>query len=118
MGLRVGLAGHPAILHYSVRTGDVRQIPSPNLPLAILPAESFGSSEIRAEHGDIFVLYTDGLLEVANATGEEFGLDRLQTALQKHSKEPLDRICQSLQESVAQHGEQSDDQSLLLIQRL
>ena len=117
-GLRVGLAGHPAILHYSVRSDDVRQITSPNLPLAILPAESFESSEIGAEHGDIFVLYTDGLLEVANAAGEEFGLDRLQTALQKHNKEPLDRICQSLQEIVAQHGEQSDDQSVLLIQRL
>lgn len=88
------------------------------MPLGVLPSADFVSSEIRGEDGDTFALYTDGLLEVANAAGQEFGLKRLQVELQKHGKEPLDVICRSLQESVARHGAQFDDQSLLLIRKL
>ena len=88
------------------------------MPLGILPSGDFESSEIRAEQGDVFALYTDGFLEQANASGEEFGLTRFQDELQKHGREPLQEICRSLQESVARHGTQFDDQSILLIRRL
>jgi hypothetical protein len=116
-GLRVGLAGHPAILHFSARTNEVTRLECPNMPLGILPSGDFASSEVRTEPGDVFALYTDGFLEPANAAGEEFGLTRLQAEFQKHGKEPLGVICQSLQESVAKHGRQFDDQSLFLIRK-
>jgi hypothetical protein len=116
--LRVGLAGHPAILHFSARTNKVTRLEGPNMPLGILPSADFVTSEIQPESGDVFALYTDGLLEVANAAGEEFGLASLQAVLQKHGKDPLEVICRSLQESVARHGPQFDDQSLLLIRQL
>jgi hypothetical protein len=116
--LQVGLAGHPAVLQFSPRTKEVRQWECPNMPLGILPSGEFVSSEIRAEPGDIFVLYTDGLLETANAKGEEFGIKRLEAALQKSGTEPLEAICRSVQENVARHGGQFDDQSLLLIRQL
>jgi hypothetical protein len=117
-GLRVGLAGHPAILHFSANTKEVRQLECPNMPLGILPSGDFASSEIRTEPGDVLALYTDGFLEPANAAGEEFGLARLQAEFQKHGREPLDTICRSLQESVARHGAQFDDQSLFLIRKI
>jgi serine phosphatase RsbU (regulator of sigma subunit) len=116
-GLKVGLAGHPAILHFSARTNAVTQLECPNMPLGILPEGDFASTEVHAEQDDVFALYTDGFLEPANAAGEEFGIARLQGEFQKHGKEPLDAICRSLQESVARHGAQFDDQSLLLIRK-
>jgi Stage II sporulation protein E (SpoIIE) len=117
-GLRVGLAGHPAILHFTAATNTVTQLECPNMPLGILPTGDFSSSEIQAQPGDVFALYTDGLLEPANAAGEEFGMARLQAELQKHGNEPLAAISKSIQESVARHGAQFDDQSLLLIRKL
>jgi hypothetical protein len=117
-GLRIGLAGHPAILHFSARSNQITQLECPNMPLGILPSGDFESSEIRAEQGDVFALYTDGFLEQADAAGEEFGLTRFQDEFQKHGREPLEAICRSLQESVARHGTQFDDQSILLIRRL
>jgi sigma-B regulation protein RsbU (phosphoserine phosphatase) len=117
-GLQVGLAGHPAILHYSARTNEVTLLEGHNLPLGILPSAEFASSEIRPEAGDVFAMYTDGFLETANAAGEEFGLTRLSEEVQKHCKEPLDALFLSIQKSVARHGRQFDDQSLLLIRRL
>jgi sigma-B regulation protein RsbU (phosphoserine phosphatase) len=117
-GLRIGLAGHPAILHFSARSNQISQLECPNMPLGILPSGDFESSEIRAEQGDVFALYTDGFLEQANAAGEEFGLARFQDEFLKHGRESLEAICRSLQESVAHHGTQFDDQSILLIRRL
>jgi len=63
-------------------------------------------------------LYTDGLLETANAAGEEFGMERLVAELRNCSGEPLAEICRMVQERVAKHGSQFDDQSLLLIRRM
>jgi hypothetical protein len=117
-GLRVGLAGHPAILHFSARTNAVTQLECPNMPLGILPSGDFESSAVRVEPGDVFALYTDGFLEPANAAGEEFGIARLQGEFQKHGMDRLEVICRSLQESVARHGAQFDDQSLFLIRKL
>jgi len=117
-GLEVGLAGHPAILHFSARTGQVTQLDSPNMPLGILPSVDFAVSQIPTEPGDVFALYTDGFLEPTNAAGEEFGLPRFQSAFQKCANQPLNAICQSLQQTVSRHGPQFDDQSLLLIRRL
>ena len=117
-GLLVGLAGHPAILRFSAGTGEVEQLHCPNMPLGILPSGDFASSAVRVEPRDVFALYTDGFLEPANAAGEEFGLARLQAEFQKHGREPLDAIWRSLQQSVARHGAQFDDQSLFLIRKL
>jgi hypothetical protein len=116
--VRVGLAGHPAILQFCARSNEVKKWECPNMPLGIIPQGDFVSEEIPAESGDLFALYTDGLLETANAAGEEFGMKRLEAELQKHGKQPLEAICRSVQESVARHGAQFDDQSLLLIRHL
>lgn len=113
-----GLAGHPAILQYSPRTNAVTELECPNMPLGIVPEGEFATSEVAAESGTLFALYTDGLLETTNAAGEEFGVARLKAELQKHGREPLAEICRSIQQSVARHGGQADDQSILLVRRI
>jgi hypothetical protein len=115
--LRIGLAGHPAILRFSAGTGVVTELECPNMPLGILPVGEFASSEIRAEPGDVFALYTDGFVETANRAGVEFGGARFAAEFQKRGGEPLEIIYRSLQESVARYGAQFDDQSLLLIRK-
>lgn len=116
--LRVGLAGHPSILRFCARTNEVTEFECPNMPLGIIPSGEFATSEATVESGTLFALYTDGLLETANKAGEEFGIRRLKAELQKHGKKPLDSICRSIQESVARHGGQFDDQSILLIRKI
>lgn len=113
----LGLAGHPAILQFCARSNEVKKWESPNLPLGILPEGEFLSSEAIVEPGDVFALYTDGLLETTNSAGEEFGVERLAVELRKHGKQPLEAISRSIRESVAQHGAQFDDQSLLLLRQ-
>lgn len=115
--LHVGLAGHPPILQFSPGKNEVTELVSPNVPLGILPQAEFATSEVLAESGTLFVLYTDGFLEIANAEGEEFGGERLRAELQRHAREPLGDIYRSLTESINRHGVQFDDQSILLIRK-
>jgi sigma-B regulation protein RsbU (phosphoserine phosphatase) len=114
----IGLAGHPPILHFSAKANTIHTRDGPNMPLGILPEGDFPSSTIESQPGDIFALYTDGFVEAANPAGEEFGLQRLQSELQKHAREPLATIATALRSAVNAHGPQFDDQSLLLIRHL
>jgi hypothetical protein len=116
--LRLGVSGHPAILHFSPRNNEVTQYEAANMPLGILPEGEFASTAIEAEPGSLFALYTDGFVECANAAGEEFGVQRLQSEFQKNGNKPLADIHTALVASLRKHGLQFDDQSLLLIRRL
>ena len=117
-GLRVGLAGHPSVLRFSGTNAEVTEIECPNMPLGIVPEGAFTISGAEAESGTLFALYTDGFLEAANKAGEEFGVRRLIGEIQKHGRKPLAEICDEIKASVARHGAQFDDQSLLLVRRV
>jgi Stage II sporulation protein E (SpoIIE) len=117
-GLRLGVSGHPAILHFSARTNEVTQYQASNMPLGILPEGEFASDVVPSETGSLFALYTDGFVECANAAGEEFGIQRLQAEFQKNGNKPLAEIHTALVASLRRHGVQFDDQSLLLIRQV
>ena len=117
-GLRVGLAGHPSVLRFGGGTGEVTEIECPNMPLGIVPEGAFTISSAEAESGTMFALYTDGFLEATNKRGEEFGVKRLIGELKEHGRKPLAQICDEIKTSVARHGAQFDDQSLLLVRRV
>ena len=117
-GLRLGVSGHPAILYFCGRTKDVTQYQASNMPLGILPEGDFASVTVQSEPGSLFALYTDGFVECANAAGEEFGIQRLQSEFQKNATKPLAEIHTDLVAALRKHGLQFDDQSLLLIRQL
>ncbi|HEV3083426.1 MAG TPA: GAF domain-containing SpoIIE family protein phosphatase [Gemmataceae bacterium] len=76
---RYASAGHPSP---RLRSGNViHALEAPaGLPLAILPEDSWSEREILLTPGDILLLFTDGVVEGANAVGEPFGLARLDDA--------------------------------------
>jgi serine phosphatase RsbU (regulator of sigma subunit) len=73
-------------------------------------------AEVHLAPGDVLVLYTDGVTEAANKTGEEFGEDRLLDVLRARIKcDPaslLDDIVQAVQQFAC--GEQVDDITLVV----
>ena len=81
---RYASAGHPSPFVANRKTGDVRQlIPmlQRNPALGILPRAKYDQWEEPVKAGDVFVLFTDGVHEAYNETGEEFGLTRLQDVI-------------------------------------
>lgn len=67
------------------------------------------------------MLYTDGLPESKNATGEEFGLARCKQFLESHPRLPVPTLADELLKEIARWAarssgsSQDDDMTLIII---
>jgi hypothetical protein len=109
------VAGHLPILHYRARSRDTAWLSMEQFPLGLMPGGRYGSERVAYWQGDVFLMLTDGISEVANAKDEEFGLSAVEHLLAENAAEPLPSIWQVIMNKVHQHGAQQDDQTLLLI---
>lgn len=74
--------------------------------------------EIALKHGDLIVLYTDGITEAMNTENEMFGDDRLQRIFDDNHRASLAETRDLILQSVQQYstGEnQQDDMTLVLV---
>lgn len=85
---RYAAAGHPDPLHVRPAAGIVRPLNARGFLLGIMPDEIYTEREVRLEHGDRVVFYTDGLIEARNEIGEMFEASRLTRCLAAHGGEP------------------------------
>src|SRR5437667_6611800 len=109
------LAGHVPILHYRHRSHDTVQLAMEQFPLGLILGGRYASQRVSYSPGDVFLMLTDGITEVASERDEEFGLARLEQLLSQEAAQPLSRIWELVMDGVKQHGMQQDDQSLLLL---
>lgn len=68
--------------------------------------------------GDLLALYTDGITEAANASGEEFGRERMVTTFTGQENTPLARVVEKLNRYLRQFSalaSRNDDRTLLLV---
>jgi sigma-B regulation protein RsbU (phosphoserine phosphatase) len=85
------------------------------LPLGIVPGPHFTATVVPCLPGEKWVLFSDGINEGRNSTGEEYGLDRLRASLGSgHASDTLDRAWNEWEDFVdSEH--QHDDACLALI---
>ena len=70
--------------------------------------------------GDVLVLYTDGVTETENATGEQFGEEGLESLIHACHGCSAETIVERIREAVDRHGDGSagDDMTLIVVRRL
>jgi phosphoserine phosphatase RsbU/P len=114
---RYSAAGHPPLLHW--RGGKVVRIESNGLLLGVLPDADYPIYEMAIQEGDRFLLYTDGVSEPENGSGEAFGENRLDQVVSGHPlSAPADLLEQLLSEIrhwQPASAEQKDDITLVAI---
>ena len=113
--LRVWNGGMPACLVRSARDGEIRQIPSRDLPLGAVPGVNLALAieVLPVASGDRVWCFSDGLPETHCTTGELYGIER---AVQLLSSTPPDAGFDALLRSVEEfrgHDPFSDDVSLI-----
>ena len=83
-------AGHEHILIYHTKTEKVDAIRSGGIALGMIPdvSQIAQEQEIPLEIGDTIVLYSDGITEAKNKTGEMYGLERLAESVRKNGYKP------------------------------
>ena len=72
-------AGHEAPL--LIGAGGLRRLVQGGTVLGPIPTASYEAGEVRLEPGDTLVLYTDGIVERENLTGDLYGPERLESLL-------------------------------------
>ncbi len=115
--LEYSLAGHPAILHYHAATNEISDVSCLNMPLGMFESD-FDSASVECAPHDLFLILTDGLLEVTNPKGEEFTLTGIKPVMLAHASDPLNTIFDAILDAARFHGHAADDQSMLLVRRL
>mgnify|MGYP002860745859 CR=1 FL=1 len=86
------------------------------IPLAALEGMVYLRDEFKMERGEKLFLYTDGVPEATNSSGELFGMERLCDSLKAHSKEDPDSIVKSVRADVDEfvgEADQFDDITML-----
>jgi phosphoserine phosphatase RsbU/P len=117
--VEISNAGHlPPLL---IRSNEVRRIDATGLPLGMFSTEQFSVTEFKMEKGDTLVLYTDGLSEMADSSGREYGTERFPQMLQANaSRSPREIIseCMLELEGLRNSAGVADDLTLMAIQRV
>ena len=109
------LAGNGPILHYHAGSKTISQLAMEQFPLGLFANATFQSGVVRAEPGDILALLTDGLPEVEDSRGEQFGLEKIGEIVARNPEAPLAKLTESLFGEVRRHGPQTDDETLVLV---
>ncbi len=107
-------AGHPGPV--LVRSdGTAKSITAPALPIGMFAKAEYDETAIDLLPGDRVYMYSDGLTEETNPSGDEFGKDRLQAAVAQRQQLTLDDSLDALIGDLrAWHGSDrfSDDLSI------
>ncbi|MGA7459702.1 MAG: fused response regulator/phosphatase [Candidatus Korobacteraceae bacterium] len=109
-------AGHcPPILRR--QNGSIESLGPTRPVLGFMLDEGFHSERLPLAVGDRLLLYTDGVSEAANDSGEEFGHERLTGLVAGPQEESLQQRYAQIMSDVGKHaaGKFTDDATLLLI---
>lgn len=118
-------AGHPPVLLHrrQLEQWEALRVSSgphgANLPLGILPDTVYHLGSARLDPGDRLFLYTDGLLDAPDHSGEPFGWRRLSRVLHDSAHQRLSEVKRSVLAAIRRHtgGElEHDDTTLATIE--
>jgi len=114
-------AGHPPLLVWRKSSGKVTEVLENGIFLGPFHNSTYSAVPLSLEVGDRIILYTDGIVEAGNSSGEEFGMDRFKGMVEENHALPADQFADTLLDGVAHWSEkisgpsQSDDITLLAI---
>ena len=114
--LRLANAGMP--LPLLVRKGQCRPIRAEGIPLGLLEHAQYQEVSVGLESGDLFAMFSDGIVEAANTKYEEFGPRRLENVLRQNFHRSPQEIIDTLFEEVREFEQgrpPRDDQTIVLL---
>lgn len=103
-------------------TGNARFLRSRGMGLGLDSGALFRET-LEIEHvslgpGDIFVFYTDGVVESRDASGEEFGFDRLLASIRRHRHEDAhdlhNAVLRDLDQFLGHNRQYGDDLTMVV----
>jgi serine phosphatase RsbU (regulator of sigma subunit) len=113
----MAMAASPPVLHWHASAEEAQRVHDEQYPVGLLPVSGFRGEPLALAIGDLVAVATDGVLEVCNPAGEEFGIERLEQAIAGNAQGLLDGVAERILASAEAFGKQEDDQTVLLVRR-
>ncbi len=114
--LQVANSGLPRPIY--CHDGKIEIIEATGLPLGLFDDADYDEFSFRAKPGDMFVLFSDGILDASNKAEELFGRERVGEIVAANPKASAEEIVKLIFQAVAEHaaGEEAfDDQTVVAI---
>ena len=108
------LAASPPVVQWHAAPQSISHREEPQFPVGLFSVSEYDGFRLDAASGDLFVVATDGILEVADRSGEEFGVERLNSIIAAAACEPLPQLASKILDAARRFGLQLDDQTILL----
>lgn len=114
--LRVSNSGLPRPIY--CHGGKTSIIEATGLPLGLFDEAEYDEFTFKAKPGDMFVLFSDGILDARNKAGDLFGRGRVEHIVKANCDASADTVVKAIFSAVAEHtaGEEAfDDQTIVVI---
>jgi len=90
-------AGHnPPYLLRGNGAGEIEELAASGTIIGMFPESQYEEAVLQLRSGDVFLVFTDGVPEALNPRDEEFGEDRLKSALRELAQFPVDEMASRL----------------------
>ncbi len=98
--------------------GRVERVETTGLPMGLFPVAAYDEVTYNAHPGDVFVFFSDGLVDAQTRAGELFGRARLQEVVAHQCGSSADDLVMAIFREVTEHAAGSDpfdDQTVVAI---
>ena len=114
--LQVANSGLPRPVY--CHDGKIEIIEATGMPLGLFEDPEYDELSFAAKPGDMFVFFSDGILDATNKKGELFGRTRAEKIIAECSENSADSVVNSLFKAASEHAvgvETFDDQTVVAI---
>ncbi len=114
--LRIANSGLPRPIF--CHDGKLECIEATGLPLGLFEQADYDEFTYHAKPGDLFVFFSDGILDAANADGHLFGRHRLEEVITQNCGRPACEMVAAVFDAVAEHSagmSRFDDQTVVAL---
>jgi phosphoserine phosphatase RsbU/P len=116
-------AGHnpPMLFHKNGNERQLSRLDSGGTVVGMIPQFSYRQTTVELNPGDLLVMYTDGVSEAMNPAEEEWGEERMTSAIERceglSAAGTVEQILQAADE-FARGAKQHDDMTLVVLRVL
>jgi len=110
--------GHNPPFWYQAHKREIVELRPTGPVMGVNASLQWKQEQIKIDHGDLIVLYTDGITEAFNEEEVEFGDEPLKTILMDHAAESPQNILSEIHkalEAFVGAAPQSDDRTIVLV---
>jgi sigma-B regulation protein RsbU (phosphoserine phosphatase) len=103
------------------RDGEIERLVSSGRPPGLYPGGGYEQQTLVVGEGDALFLFTDGVVEAEDESGEPFGTERLEAVLSVHRADDLAALIAHVHQAVRDHRgplEAADDATMLALRAL